>query len=344
MPYKQQQSPFWYASYTAPDGRRVRQSTGTTDRKEAEALEAKWKAEAFKQKAWDETPEVTFGEVILYWLKLKERHENDKLRASILRESFDGMIMNRLSRRDIVAHRNRRMSEGVKAATINRDLAQLSAAINLYNEEMEFDLPNPARGRRLKEPEGRLRWITRAEAGTLIESARQSDKAPYLSDFIILALNTAMRKQEMLGLEWRRVDLQTGLIYLEAEHTKSAKRRTIPINDNAKSALLSRMRYRAEHCPASPWVFSSKEGKRIGSIKRSWATACKRSGIEDFRVHDMRHTCAAWLVNGGRNLQEVRDLLGHSSIKMTERYAHLAPEIVRDAVQSLVIKPGISPA
>jgi len=259
MPYKQQQSPFWYASYTAPDGRRVRQSTGTTDRKEAEALEAKWKAEAFKQKAWDETPEVTFGEVILYWLKLKERHENDKLRASILRESFDGMIMNRLSRRDIVAHRNRRMSEGVKAATINRDLAQLSAAINLYNEEMEFDLPNPARGRRLKEPEGRLRWITRAEAGTLIESARQSDKAPYLSDFIILALNTAMRKQEMLGLEWRRVDLQTGLIYLEAEHTKSAKRRTIPINDNAKSALLSRMRYRAEHCPASPWVFSSKE-------------------------------------------------------------------------------------
>ena len=58
----------------------------------------------------------------------------------------------------------------------------------------------------------------------------------------------------------------------------------------------------------------------------------------------MRHTCAAWLVTGGRNLLEVRDLLGGSSIKMTERYAHLAPEIVRDAVQSLVIKPGISPA
>ena len=71
------------------------------------------------------------------------------------------------------------------------------------------------------------------------------------------------------------------------------------------------------------------------SIKRSWATACRRAGIEDFHIHDLRHTCAAWLVSAGVALTEIRDLLGHSTIRMTERYAHLAPENIRAAVAAL---------
>jgi integrase len=70
-------------------------------------------------------------------------------------------------------------------------------------------------------------------------------------------------------------------------------------------------------------------------VKKGFATACREAGIEDFRIHDMRHTCAAWLVSAGAALAEVRDLLGHASITMTERYAHLAPENVRNAVSLL---------
>ncbi|MCZ7598461.1 MAG: site-specific integrase [Gammaproteobacteria bacterium] len=89
------------------------------------------------------------------------------------------------------------------------------------------------------------------------------------------------------------------------------------------------------NCPSSPWVFCDKQGNRIQSVKRSFATACRRAGITDFRVHDLRHTCVAWLVTAGIPLAEVRDLLGHSTVKMTERYAHLAPENVRAAVARL---------
>ena len=83
------------------------------------------------------------------------------------------------------------------------------------------------------------------------------------------------------------------------------------------------------------WVFSDLDGSRIGSVKRSFATACRNAGIADFRFHDLRHTCAAWLVQLGVPLMDVRDVLGHSTVKMTERYAHLSPAQTRAAVSVL---------
>lgn len=111
----------------------------------------------------------------------------------------------------------------------------------------------------------------------------------------------------MLGLEWRRVDLQSGLIHLEAEHTKTSKRKAIPINENARSAIMCRLRYRSDHCPDSKWVFNNSEGERINSVTRSFKTACRNAKINNFRIHDMRHTCAAWLVSDGVGMPEVRD-------------------------------------
>ncbi len=211
----------------------------------------------------------------------------------------------------------------------------MSAAINYARREWEWDIPNPVAGRMPREPEGRLRWITRAESEALIRAAESEEKAPHLADFIRIAMNTGCRRGELLGLEWKRVDFSNRLIYLEAMHTKAKRRRYVPINESARVALLTRMRFRAAHCPDSAWVFCNAKGERIKSVKRSFTTACRRAGIEDFRIHDLRHTCAAWLVSAGVPIIEVRDLLGHSSVEMTERYAHLAPDNVRAAVEVL---------
>lgn len=129
--------------------------------------------------------------------------------------------------------------------------------------------------------------------------------------------------------------LHTNHLFLEGEHTKSGKRRVVPLNEEARRAMLNRARYRAEFCPASLWVFSHRNGERVGNVQNGFQAACKRAEILNFRVHDLRHTCASWMVQHGVPLSEVRDVLGHAGIVMTERYAHLAPDNLKTAVSVL---------
>lgn len=344
--YRRKDSPYWWASLTDASGRRTRRSTGTADRKEAEAILAKWRLEAHRERHWDEQPSRTFDEVLLAYLQgpgaEKRSADRDKLSARHLYSLFSGSEMSVITFADIRRYTDWRLNAGVQPATVNRELALLSAAINHARNELGWDIPNPVRGRKLKEPEGRVRWITWEEAATLIEAAEQNTMAPHLADFIRLALHTGCRRGELLGLEWSRVNLQAGLIHLEARHTKAKKRRSVPINAVAHEAIMNRLRFKAKHCPDSQWVFCKKDGSRIGDVKKSFATACRKAGIEDFRIHDLRHTCAAWLVSAGAPLAEVRDLLGHASVTMTERYAHLSPENVRAAV-TLLEKEGKEP-
>ena len=243
----------------------------------------------------------------------------------------------------------------------------LSAAFNYAIKKRSWKVKNPVVGSKLPEPEGRVRWITRVEAAGVIQAAdcpRQYSvdsrekvslglplagqyQSPYLRDFIELALNTGCRKQELLGLEWRNVDFGNDLILLE--RTKNGTRRSVPLNSISRSVLIRRRGVRAEVCPATPWVFfhvtgavNAKVGDRVKDVKTSFATACNKAGITDFRIHDLRHTAASWLVMEGVPLLEVSRLLGHRSITQTERYAHLAPESSRELVGVLAGKANSS--
>ena len=240
-----------------------------------------------------------------------------------------------LKRSDTRAYIDKRKADGVAAATINREIGLLSAAINYARKEWDWNIPNNVQGMLQKTPEGRVRYLTPAEGRRMIEEAEKHTRSPLLVHFVRLALNTGCRKNELMKLEWRRVDLKNNLILLEGSNTKSGKRRSIPINAEARLALLGLARYRAEHCPDSPWVFVRRNGERLQELDTAFYWLRKRLGIEDFRIHDLRHTCASWLVSRGVQLYAVKELLGHSTIKMTERYAHLSPENVRAAVSVL---------
>lgn len=339
MLHKRKDSPYWWISFTDASGKRARRSSGTSDRKEAEALAAKWRLETFQAKQWGKQPSRTFDELMLAYLKATEDEkrsaERDKYSAKHLYQFFTGCQLEALKGSDIRAYIEARKSEGAAQGTVNRETGLFSSAINYARNEWDWDIPNPAMGKRLREPEGRIRWLTKEQAAELIKAAETDPRATHLPDLIRLAVNTGMRKGEMLGLNWQRVDLTANLVHLGAEHTKAGKRRSVPLNDEARTALLNRARFRAQYCPASPWVFTNRKGERIESIKTSFSSACEIAGIEDFTVHDLRHTCAAWLVSVGASLIEVRDLLGHSTIRMTERYAHLSPDNVRNAVARL---------
>jgi len=343
--YERSDSAFYWASYTDASGARVRCSTGirksTEGRREAEALLGKWRLEVHRSRQWGEQPSRTFEELMLGYLKATAQdkkpwgHRRDKDGIRHLRGYFSSRELAGIKAADVRGYVEHRRAGQVCNATINRELSVLSAAINYARREWEWEIPNPVSGRKLKESEGRMRWLTRPEAEGLVRAAATEPQASHLPDFIRLALHTGMRKGELLGLEWRRVDLQTALVHLEPRNTKTGRRRSVPLNKVAREAILNRMGFRAQHTPASPWVFAHHNGQRIQDVKRAFTSACQRAGITDFRIHDLRHTCAAWLVSAGVALAEVRDLLGHTTVKMTERYAHLAPENVRVAVSVL---------
>jgi integrase len=138
-----------------------------------------------------------------------------------------------------------------------------------------------------------------------------------------LSLFTGLRQGEAIGLTWDRVDRARGVLLLEV--TKSGRRREVPLNAAADAVLARR---------------GPKDGGRVfeGSWNRyrtAWEAAVKRAKLVDFHWHDLRHTFASWAVQRGATLPEVKDLLGHSSLAMTVRYAHLAPEHLRKAAATL---------
>jgi len=272
---------------------------------------------------------ITFDQLLLGYLNTRRQTKSwirDCNAAQHLFPVFTERMMCQVQPLDIRQYIRMREDEGAAASTINKEIGLLSRAINYTNREWGMALYNPTQGCKRREPEGRVRWLTRAEARRLIVCARQlGPRAAHLPELIALAVHTGMRKGELLGLEWNQVDFVNGLIYLEARHTKSNRRRSIPLNQPARAALaVCQARF------SGRFVFGG-----VKDVKRSFAHACRVAGIENFRFHDLRHTFASWLVQAGAALPEVRDLLGHSSIEMTERYAHLAPERLRGAVARL---------
>lgn len=268
--------------------------------------------------------------------------ESVQYRVRRLLQSFAGTAMHELKALDVRQYIRERENDGVSNSTINRELAALSAAINHCNREWEWQLPNPVAGRMLKENDARDRYLTHGEVGRLVSAAQKQRNRGLTADFILLAVNTGCRREEMLGLEWSRVDLSGDepVIRLEGRHTKSGKRRTIPLNGDALAALKRRRAFVAEHCPDSPWVFARRSGERAVSIRSAFEKACREAGIKNVRIHDLRHTAASWMITEGASLEVVKELLGHSSITMTERYAHLAPHRVREAVNRLESRFG----
>jgi integrase len=324
--YKREGSPFWFASYTDAAGRRIRQSTGCTDKREALAVESKWRLAARNEKLWDERPPLVFEEAsILYLRAVPGKRERSSVKA--MRKHLAGVRMDKLGPADVNGYKELRLADGVKKDTISRELNTLSAIINYANKEHGYALPNPVKGRKFKASEARIRWITWDEAFLLLkECANSSSKDLYL--FVFLALHTGCRKSELYNLEWSRVDLINRLIHLEAVHTKANKRRSIPMSQ----AVWEKLFNAGVIAERNKQRYVLGGDKPVKNLDASFKSALKRAGIENFRMHDLRHTCAAWLVSAGVPLSAVRDLLGHASVTMSEKYAHLSPDAVRKAV------------
>lgn len=240
-------------------------------------------------------------------------------------------------------------------ATASRELAALRSALNKA-VEWGFLTESPLKGLKQRpveaskvvrylspEEEGRLRGALAARDHKLI-AARRSGNAwsaargrplrpelpeegygDHLSPIVLLALNTGLRRGEILTLSWGDIDLGRNLVRVRAASAKNGRARYVPLNAEARSALTKW----AEQAPQGEKVFP------VSDIKTSWGSILRAADIQQFRFHDLRHHFASRLVMKAVDLNSVRELLGHADLKMTLRYAHLAPAHLAEAVSRL---------
>ena len=178
------------------------------------------------------------------------------------------------------------------------------------------------------------KWIIIARRLTPEEDNLLKSCSKWLRDITVFALNTGMRQGEILSLRWRQVDLQRQEITVLI--TKNKEPRTLPINDAVLKLLKEKMKTHKE----SEYVFPSENGTMIGrnNLGRAFRKAVKDAGIVKFRFHDLRHTFATRLVRLGTDLYKLAKLLGHKTLVMVTRYAHLDIESLRSDVEALSTK------
>jgi len=210
-----------------------------------------------------------------------------------------------------------RLLEGVSRGTINRQRALLSRICGVA-VEWGYLASNPVkRVRPFREAPSRMRYLTGEEASRLVAAIR-SDVRP----LILFLLHTGARRGEALALDWSDVDFVRRLVRLRI--TKNGDSRTVPISASLLATLNAMPRKVGRVFPFTPF-----------GLRRPWRAALKVASLQDFRLHDLRHCAASFAVQGGVPIQAVAQLLGHRSLQMTLKYAHLAPGHLRGAVEAI---------
>lgn len=307
--YKRKGSPFWQYSF-AVNGVRFRGSTGCEGKREAQIVEAEKRHEA-KNRRTREQPwrlREVFG---AYW---QEHAKNKKDADGIFRKLTalsrllgPDKMMADLTNADLMDYRSARRREGLEAHSVNRDFAYLKAALRHANQMHSKPLPALAWAKlRADEPHHRIRFLSRKEYGQLLD---QCDEG--LQRIVKVAVATGLRKSNLLNLDWREVDLASGLITVTV---KGDKQHRVKLTAATKAALVAGVNERKGK------VFDTR------NFRKRWDNAVQDAGLEDFRFHDLRHTCATWMRMAGADLADICEALGHSSVTVTMRYAHIEPE------------------
>jgi integrase len=211
------------------------------------------------------------------------------------------------------------LAETHAPATVNGYLAVLRHAYTVAVTEWQWLETSPLeRVRRLQEPPGRGRCLTEEERQRVLEACDASPNR-FLAPVVVLALSTGARKQEILGLTWADIDLRRATVTFQ--HTKNRLRRTLPLTRRALGEIQQLAKVRRLD---TLLLFPRRDGRHPIDLRAAWARALQAADMHDFRFHDLRHSAASYLAMHGASLVEIAAILGHCTLQMVQRYAHLA--------------------
>ncbi len=256
--------------------------------------------------------------------------------ANHVRAAFGARALADIRKGDIALWVEDLRVRGLRPGSVNRALNILKASLTKAVEWEIGDLSeSPARNvKTLKDDACLERFLTPAEAARLIGAVRASENA-ILFPFVSFLLLTGARKSEALNMRWRDVDF-TRCVWT-VPLAKSGRARRIPLSPDA-IAILRALPHAAQGLAGerdAPVFLNAETGLAFRDLTNSWQTARKRAGLEDVRLHDLRHSYASALVNQGRSIYEVQKLLGHANVRTTERYAHLAPDTLMEGATAV---------
>jgi integrase len=336
----------FYITWTE-HGRSRERSTCTADREQAESIFAEWLHRRGRRTGPSDPASILITDVLNEYAEQRGPKIAAPARIAYavlaLTDFFEGNsvadVMPQTCGR-YVEERCRSNSEtdkrGRSVGTVRRELGVLRAAINYafrngrITRPVAVDLPD--------RPEPRDRWLTRSEAARLVKAARTPQARFYLPLFTLIAIYTGRRKEAILSLRWPQVDLERRTINFElAGRKRTNKRRGIvPIPPR----LLPHLE-RAKRRGTEMGYVLHVNGARLGDIKKGFATACKRAGLQGVTPHTLRHTCATWLMQKGTDPWQAAGFLSMSMDTLQRVYGHHHPDYQREAAENIGRRPRI---
>ena len=324
----------WYIDYRNEEGKRIQKVVkNAQSREEATLAFQKAVSDVFSRQN-DIKPKqkkVKFQEFADMYLENyaksnKRSWKTDEYYLKGIKEFFNKLYLDEVTPLHIEKYKAERLKQGVQPSTVNRCLAIIRKMFNLAVDWGFLENNQIGKVKLFSEKDNlKERILTKEEEIRLLKASSK-----HLKTIIIVALNTGMRLGEVLSLQWNKVNLSGKTI--RVEKTKSGRIRIININSNLLDELL-KLKKRSGNCV---YLFiNARTGKPLTTVKTAFKAACRRSGVQGLRFHDLRHAFASRLVEKGVDLITVKDLLGHSSVKTTERYTHSQKEQKKRAVELL---------
>ncbi len=329
--YRRKNSPAWWIELTAPDGKRLQKSTGTADRVKAQELHDRLKVEFWDQKRLGIKPRRTWQEAVLRWTAEKSSKKtidadkahlrwlhpylHDKFLDDINADLISAITAARKQSYAIPRKKGPPRRITPTPATVNRTLEVVRAILRSARDRWEWLDRCPAVPM-LKDPEKRMRWLTRDQAEKLLGHlpAHQQPMARF-------ALETGLRRANVTGLEWSQVDLERRVAWVHPDQAKAEKAIGVPLSIAAVVVLRGQV---GKH---SRWVFPYRKKAVKQVATRAWRTAVEKAELRPgFRFHDLRHTWASWHAQDGTPQSVLQELGGWASAEMVRRYSHLNTE------------------
>lgn len=323
----------WYLYYRV-DGKRVRRAVrGAQSRADALKVLQVAVADAFRGKHGFEKKgqRCLFKDFAREFLERYSKVNKRSWRSDVsivnkLNLYFGDKYLEEIRPEEVEGFKSARLEEGRTRSKVNRDLSLLKKMFNVAIDWNRLETSPMTKVRLFPEKDNlKERILTDEEETSLLKAC-----PPYLRSIVITALYTGMRRGEILSLKWNQVDLEKDIITVK--RTKSGKDRLVPIGESLKGILRL---LRSENSSSEHVFLYPPTKKPFTDIKKSFQTAVRKAKVQGLRFHDLRHTYASRLIARGTDIITVRDLLGHYSVEVTQRYTHSNQAQKRQAVDAL---------